>query len=266
MNAAPCCILWKQHSRSKTNHLCRENNAARVSEFQTRMQVKTEVSDRAISIQKIKETDNQVSNSIFLVQFPVLKDDTSTKIVTFKEAATNPFNRCIVNSTIGKHITSVLCNTCYMLAAFGASLVMPSYFFILIFVGDIFVDLGLQKDDLSLGLVLLNIFNVVGRLLAGIVLQSKFVSILFLLSFSSVASFFFFLLLTFAKGYKIVIAVTALFGVPIGMFFTLLNTMTLELIEPNILPVAFGIGFTLNGIANLVSGPVNGKKTFSSIP
>ena len=118
----------------------------------------------------------------------------------------------------------------------------------------------MSREDVSLGLFLVNIFSIFGRLLLGLLaVQSKSVSTLFVPQFCSLVSALLFLLFPFIKVRSIILALTGFFGVFIGMFTCMYSILTVKLMDSDLLPIAMGIFYTMSGIGNLVNGPLNGK-------
>ena len=263
LNAVPGCLLWKLSSNEKRDPY-REHNSTLITTFQTRMQVKIDVNGERVTIQKTDQTDTQFSNINFVEKFPVLKGETSTKCLTVTEAGHKQKSAtCNFASNIVMHIKSVLCNKCFMLVVFGTIFAIPSVMIILMFVGDIYADNELTNDDVAFGLLLVNIFSLIGRLLLGFAMHTKFISTLLLPLLCSLVSAVIFLLFPFVKARGLILTLTGIFGVPIGMFTSMYTVLTLKLIDTNLLPVAIGIFYTLNGIVNLAYGPLNGKRKSS---
>ena len=258
LNAVPGCILWKRPTILKRDYY-RGQNSAQMTEYETRMQVETDISNVTVTIQKTDQTDRQVSNTTFIERLPVLKGEIGTKRVVVTEGENKRENRCNIGGIIGMHIMSILCNRCFILVVFGTMFGVSSAMTILIFVSDMYQENGLSSDDVSLGLFLVNIFGIFGRLLLGFAVQSKFVSTLFVPLFCSLVSAVLFLLFPFIKARSLILALTAFFGVFIGMYTSMYSILTVKLMDSNLLPIAMGIFYTMSGIGNLVIGPLNGK-------
>ncbi|XP_060553073.1 monocarboxylate transporter 14-like isoform X1 [Ruditapes philippinarum] len=252
-NAVPCCIIWK-HPLDLKRDTQQGNSPNPIADFQNSLQVETEVKNCVITIKKTEKAVATVSDSIFAIKFPVLKGEQETKTVIVTDAGNKKMESCCVNSIIGVFIKSVLCNSWLMLYVFGIMLAVPFQNFIIIFLGDIYNDNGLTKDDVSFGLLLYNLFGIFGRLLPGIVFQFKFVSSLILPLVCSVVSAVLFLLFTFVNTRWLIFAITAL----LGMFRSTAPVVTFRLVGRNLLPVVLGTVFTFNGISNLVLTPLNG--------
>ena len=223
------------------------------------MQVKIDIRDKRITIEKNNQTDD-VSNSIFVVQFPVLKGATCIKTVNVIEPANRLSHTCDFENNIFAQIKSILLNRCFMLVVLGTLKAIPYNIVIIIYLGDMYKDNGLTNDDVSFGLLLLNIFNIFGRLLLGILLHSRHLPTLLVPLLSSLLSVVLLLFLAFVKTRTPILTLTAFFGVPIGMSASVITVLTLKLIDAKLFPIAVGIFYTLNGIGNLVIGPLNGKK------
>ena len=136
LNAVPGCILWKQPTILKRDYY-RGQNSAQITEYETRMQVETDITNATVKIQKTDQTDRQVSKNTFIERFPVLKGEIGTKLVAVTEGENKREKGCNIGGMIGMYIMSILCNRCFMLVVFGTMFAVSSTSLILIFVSDI---------------------------------------------------------------------------------------------------------------------------------
>ncbi|XP_045184278.2 monocarboxylate transporter 12-like isoform X4 [Mercenaria mercenaria] len=94
MNTVPGSILWKQHcNTSKSEEHTVVTN--KIGEFQTRFQVQTEDNGENITIAKSKQTSTtEVSDSLYVSQYPVLLGEIKTKTVTVESSlARSPISK-----------------------------------------------------------------------------------------------------------------------------------------------------------------------------
>ncbi|XP_045176657.2 monocarboxylate transporter 13-like isoform X2 [Mercenaria mercenaria] len=256
MNTVPACILWKRHN----NTIKRQNGTEftnQIDEFQTRFKEKTEGSGDIILIEKLKETASaETSDSVYVSQYPVVHDEMKTKTVIVQAARENLADSN--KSKASKNIKQTLSNKVFMTFVIGLTIVFPSVLLIVIFVADIYQDNGLSSDDVSLGLFLVNVTSIIGRLLPGILLQSKRVSPLILPLINAVFTAVLIFVFVLVESRWFLIVLTCAVGIPMGIVSSMITVVTLKLVGSDTLPTALGICFTLIGIGQVVSGPVNG--------
>ncbi|XP_053388130.1 monocarboxylate transporter 12-like isoform X3 [Mercenaria mercenaria] len=260
MNTVPGSILWKQHcNTSKSEEHTVVTN--KIGEFQTRFQVQTEDNGENITIAKSKQTSTtEVSDSLYVSQYPVLLGEIKTKTVTVESSlARSPISK---NSKGDQKwfeiIKQLLLTKCLMFFAFGIVISFPALNSIRIFVADIYLDNGLTNEDVSLGLFLINVMSTLGRLFPGISLQSKRITPLVLPLLNAVMSAVLLFSFTLVKSHWLIIVLSGAVGILIGMNVSLFHLITLKFVGSKTLPIAIGMFRTLGGICEMVAGPISG--------
>ncbi|XP_045184281.2 monocarboxylate transporter 9-like [Mercenaria mercenaria] len=257
LNTVPGCILWKQHcNTSKSQEHAAVSN--KIDEFQTHFQVQTEDSGENITIAKSKQiSTTEVSESLFVSQYPVLLGEMKTKTVTVENSLAQS-NNSKGDRTWFEIIKQLLLTKCLMFFAFGIIISIPALNSISIFVTDIYLDSGLTTEDVSLGLFLINMLETLGRLLPGISLQSKRIAPLILLLLNAVVSAVLLFSLTLVKSRPLIFVFSGAVGIVVGMYVSLFRLITLKFVGSKTLPIAIGVFRTLGGICEIVAGPING--------
>lgn len=161
---------------------------------------------------------------------------------------------------VSKCLKALVCNPSFVLFAIGLAIAYPALGILFIFVVDLFLDTGLTESDATFGLLLVHLFSIFGRLLPGLILQSKHVPALFVPICASIVTSAVMAALVVVDGLSEHLVLLSLIGVPYGVFVSVFSVTTLKLVGIEKLPNAIGIHFTLNGIGSALAGPISGKK------
>ncbi|XP_053384648.1 monocarboxylate transporter 9-like isoform X2 [Mercenaria mercenaria] len=260
MNATPTCFLWKHHSNTTKPQKCVEVTN-QIDEFQTLFEVKTEDSDEIITIEKLKQSPStEVYDSVYVSQYPVQQGDTKTKTVIVQGPGNKSthLKKSKPGQTLSESFRHILHNKSFIFFVFGMVSLTPCITMMIIFVADIYKDNGLTNDDVSLGLLLLNVMSTVGRLLLGMIMQSTRIPTLVLPLLNAVLSAGLIFSFILVKSRWLLIVLSGAIGMPVGVFASMLTVVTQKLVGSDLLPIALGTFFTFNGICQVVAGPVNG--------
>ncbi|XP_053407325.1 monocarboxylate transporter 7-like [Mercenaria mercenaria] len=225
MNTVPGCILWKQNSNNNKLPRC-VADSNQIIEFQTRFQVKTEYSGEVIMIEKLRQNSSlEASDTVYVKQYPVQHGETKTKTVIVQGTENTSFtsNKSKSGQTFCKNISQILRNRSFLFYVMGMVISAPSLTVVFIFVADIYLDNGMTNDDVSLGLLLMNVLSITGRLFPGIILQSKYIPSLLLPFLNAMLSAVLVFCFAFVKSRWHIIILSGAVGVPLGMSISMLT-------------------------------------------
>lgn len=254
LNVIPGCLLFKKVESTRKHP---SSLAEKLRQFQEKFEAT--VVDAGPEI-KIERRSFDISKDVQMIsQFPVLSQnqDTKTVVVQMGEKQTESNRRTICSRCI--QLTQLLKNRSYVLFMLGIVITTPCIGLIIIFIVDIFLDKGFTRDDASFGLTLLNVTLLFGRLLPGLLMQSKYISTLALPIFAAILAAVSLFSLTIVRAQWLTVAVCAVVGLPMGMFITMFSLVPLKIVGQERLPTAIGMILTANCIGNAVVGPISGK-------
>ncbi|XP_060567838.1 monocarboxylate transporter 12-like isoform X2 [Ruditapes philippinarum] len=165
----------------------------------------------------------------------------------------------IRRESIGKYLKDLALNPSFVLFAIGLAIVYPALGILFIFIVDLFLDSGLSEDDATFGLLLVHMFSIFGRLLPGIVMQSKHIPSLSVPICAAVVMSACMTGLVTVTGLRLHLLMLGLIGIPYGVFVSVFNVTTLKIVGIDGLSSAVGVHFTLNGIGSALAGPISGS-------
>ncbi|XP_045176440.2 monocarboxylate transporter 1-like isoform X2 [Mercenaria mercenaria] len=170
---------------------------------------------------------------------------------------------CTIQNTrresIGESLKHLACNPSFVLFAIGLAVAYPALGILFIFIVDLFLDAGLSEDNATFGLLLVHMFSIFGRLLPGLVLQSKRVPALSVPICASIVTSAAMAGLVAVTDLKQLLLLLGLIGIPYGVFVSVFSVTTLKIVGIDRLSNAIGVHFTLNGIGSAVAGPISGS-------
>lgn len=149
-------------------------------------------------------------------------------------------------------------NPSFVLFAIGMGVAYPALGILFIFIVDLFLDAGLTDSDASLGLLLVHMFSILGRLLPGVVMQSGHLATLSVPIVAAMVTSAAMVGLALVKSLEVDLFLCCLIGVPYGMFVAVFSVTSLKLVGIKRLSNAIGVLFTLNGLGSGMAGPISG--------
>lgn len=262
MNSIPGCLLWKKSIIRESNQ-CVDINTDRMKQFQENLKIRVTIDDKEIIIEKNKAIPNKHVNDVFYInKFPVLRGGLKTRLVSFHQGdstKTAPGQYTTEPQTIKQSMKCIMKNIQFMIFMVGCVVAYPSVGLLMIFVADVFRDKGLALNDVAFGLLLMNIVNIIGRLIPGAMMQSKRIPTLFCPLFASLVATAVLVGISLSTSRGFIIGVLVLSGIPFGMFITMFSVISTKLVGAKNLPTAIGLIFSANCIGNAIAGPVSGK-------
>lgn len=262
LNCIPGCLLWKQLPNIHKERPRENLTSDLLKQYRQSLQIKLIRHKDKIIIKKKKELSENTKNDVFYIdKFPVLRTDPNTKSIFVQQGhfATIRADKDTARQTPLHSLKSIIKNTQYMIFVVGCAAAYPSIGLIVIFVADVFKDKGLTLNDVTFGLLLMNIVNIFARLLPGFFMKCKNVPTLFGPIFASLTATISLVGFSLYTSKVLAEVSLALAGIPIGMFITMFSVISAKLVEPKDLPTAIGLLFTTNCIGNTVAGPISGK-------
>lgn len=259
MNNLPGCFLW----RRKISVVKRKGTENDKDNFQARFNVHIDEQDHNVNITKNKkQSTNDIPDSVYIGQYPVLQEKTITKTVVIKEVkkGLSSTNLGQKKQTFCMSVKQLLRNKAYTGFVLGMTITLPVSSLIIFFLADIFVGNGLSKDDVSLGFFLYNMGNTIGRLLPGILLQTNYITPLSLPVFCAISAATEMILLSFLRSRWWSIILTSTIGLPSGMLLAMFTIGPVKLVGTDLLPVAIGLLFSCCALVQAAAGPVTGTK------
>lgn len=158
-----------------------------------------------------------------------------------------------------KALVQLLMDVPFMLCGTGIALASAAGFVLQIFVQDVFLDASYTKDDASLALTLISLCSIVGRISPGLLLQTKHISVAFLLSIVSVCMAFGTVGVILFSSLVMKLISVSIAGIPCGMFVTMYSIMPYELVQTRRLSTAIGLVMSFSGVTIVTSGLISGK-------
>lgn len=263
MNCIPGCFLWRNpdvKSKSRGSDMTSD----RLRQYQKNLRIKITMKENdEIKIKKNKNVPEGKDNDIFYIHsFPVLYDGLKTRRISIEPGDFTdepPSAEKVRSQSLLRSVRAIVSNTRFMIFVVGCVVANPSLGLIVIFVADVFFDKGLTMDDVTFGLLLMNIVNILGRLIPGVLMQSKKIPPFLCPLFASFMATVILIGFSLSSSKSATLAVCALAGIPIGMFITMFTVISTKLVGAENLPTAIGLLFSANGIGNAIAGPVSGK-------
>ncbi|XP_045175480.2 monocarboxylate transporter 12-like isoform X2 [Mercenaria mercenaria] len=160
--------------------------------------------------------------------------------------------------TVWESLKQLAFNPSFVLFAVGMGVAYPALGILFIFIVDLFLDAGLTEEEASLGLLLVHMFSIFGRLLPGIVMQSRRIASLSVPIFAALLTSSAMVGLAFVKSLEVNLFLCCLIGLPYGVFVSVFSVTTLKLVGIKQLSNAIGVLFTLNGLGSGLAGPISG--------
>jgi hypothetical protein len=160
--------------------------------------------------------------------------------------------------TVFETLKQLAFNPSFVLFAIGMGVAYPALGILFIFIVDLFLDAGLTEEEASLGLLLIHMFSIFGRLVPGIIMQSGRISTLSVPIFAALVTSGAMVGLAFVQTLEINLFLCCLIGLPYGMFVSVFSVTSLKLVGIKRLSNAIGVLFTLNGLGSGLAGPVSG--------
>ena len=161
--------------------------------------------------------------------------------------------------TVFESLKQLALNPSFVLFAIGMGVAYPALGILFIFIVDLFLDAGLTKEEASLGLLLVHMFSIFGRLLPGTIMLSKRIATLSVPISAALVTSAAMVGLAFVQKLEINLLLCCVIGLPYGMFVSVFSVTSLKLVGIKRLSNAIGVLFTLNGLGSGLAGPVSGK-------
>ena len=165
----------------------------------------------------------------------------------------------IGQQTTWQSFLSLLRNKQYMCCTVGLSLGSAATFTLMIFVQDILLDAGFSKGDASLALTLINVFSIIGRLVPGFLLQTKYIAVTNLQSMASVLMTIGVIGTIMFSQIELKLISLCIAGIPMGLYVTMFSMMPYQLVHTGRPSTAIGLVMTCVGMLTVPSGLISGK-------
>lgn len=264
MNTIPVCFLWKPRKAPHTNSIAANN----ITNVENIPKVLVEDNENKITHLDIVSSDEDI-HSINTAETTSGMDNLNkvpqhpdrTGIVVVRGRTKTPTSKDVQKGRMFlQDIHQIVTNKVFMLFVGGIIITNPSLVLIILFMVDIYRDNGLTTDDASLGLVLLNVMGMCGRLIPGLLMKSKYVhSTLFIPTFTALLAALVIFILTLVRTKWMIIICSSLTGIPLGMTVTTFTVMVLHMVGEQNMPTGTGLVFTANAIGSAIIGPVSGE-------
>ncbi|KAL4225745.1 hypothetical protein ACF0H5_016434 [Mactra antiquata] len=256
MNFIPMCLLWRQQS-PKLDTQASTRSVENLQLYQQTFNVSVSIKDDKVIIIKNKQLSKE-NDVNFIRKFPVAFDVAQTKRISIKPGKVTYFEDTDRLQTLKQNLLSLITNVEYMVFLIGFVISFASLALIIIFIADMFKDKGLTVEDATLGLLIMNIFGVFGRILPGLLMQIKHLPTLFCPLLAALSGTFVLLGIQLTSSRTLLLMICAFNGIPSGVISTMFNVITAKLVDTKGLPTAIGLLFTASGIGNAIAGPVSG--------
>ena len=165
----------------------------------------------------------------------------------------------IGQQTTWQSFLSLLRNKQYMCCTVGLSLGSAATFTLMIFIQDILLDAGFSKGDASLALTLINVFSIIGRLVPGFLLQTKYIAVTNLQSMASVLMTIGVIGTIMFSQIELKLISLCIAGIPMGLYVTMFSMMPYQLVHTGRPSTAIGLVMTFVGMLTVPSGLISGK-------
>ncbi|KAL4231963.1 hypothetical protein ACF0H5_009540 [Mactra antiquata] len=265
-NIIPACLLWSgsNFDQKKTIKPSQVNPDFRVVQYELEYSVQVTQAGDNICIQRCENgTKNKGTSVYYISKYPMLEERNNTKLVTVHD------RRCSVisvhnqreqlkNYTFRENLKAILKNFEFVVFWIGTVITAGTLNNVFIFIADIFADKNLKPGDSTLGLFLLNVTNVIGRLLPGLMVLTNRVPVLFHPFVASLISIGGMSGLLLARTRWTALLFCAMIGTPFGMLLTMISVVSMSLVGINRVSTASGLTFSTLGILNATLGPIWG--------
>ncbi|XP_045175603.2 monocarboxylate transporter 12-like isoform X2 [Mercenaria mercenaria] len=154
---------------------------------------------------------------------------------------------------------------CFILFVLGMALAYPPIMLLITFIVDVFTDSGLSQTDANFGLLLMNAFSIGGRLLPGLLLQSRHISSLMVPAFASIVTGVCMAGLILVRSLSLKLVFSSVVGIPLGIFVSCFSVTNLDIVGPSQLGNASGLTLTASGLVSIAAGPVSATKRQTSL-
>lgn len=290
LNAVPAALLWKdqlQHATSKheakynteihetkpeypeTQETKSENPETHETELQNQKTHETKTKNHGnqetqCEILESMNNDRTLQNSISqriqcwqnTEQMTGINEVHRTQTKTVQNATM--IDEGHLEETILQGFKYLVTNKCFVMFAIGLVIINNSLNIVLIFIDDIFQSNGFSKKDVSLGLLILNVLNLIGRLLPGVTLQYKLMSTMCVPIITAALAVVAMVGFILADTLALSLFFCCLVGMPFGISSAMFTLIPMKLVGLRRLPNAIGILFTINGMCFAATGPLTG--------
>lgn len=263
LNGIPGCIIWLIPNK-EVNTVAMERHG-QMNHFQSSFGVQVKGDNSGVTIEK---GDDSKSDIDCVSNFPVLPNNAKTITLTVQLNDKMRWeNSRSSNETVTllQSMRTIIRNRVYMLYVLGVAMIFPSLLLSVVFLVDVLMDRGLPRDRATFGILIMNAFNIFGRMLPGIMMQCHRLPPLFSQIIASVASSVSLIGIVIAPSQWLSLFFCGLNGISFGMVFAAISLIPVKLIGTTHLPNGMGLLFTLSGFANILFGPLSGETYFLNI-
>lgn len=263
MQLIPASLLWtdqrKKHSPSKDRRVCKRKDDLRKDAVADKEITKERDSSKDTCDTKTDKyiTEHDMECSVLIERKITTINENGVSLKTGGNKAVLPRNHG--NETVFESLKELALNPSFVLFAVGMGIAYPALGILFIFIVDLFMDAGLTIEEASLGMLLVHLFSILGRLIPGILMQSKRVSTLSVPIVASVVTSISMAGLAYANILELCLFLCCLIGVPYGIFVSVFSVTSLKLAGISRLSNAIGVLFTLNGLGTAIAGPTSGR-------
>ncbi|XP_060600806.1 monocarboxylate transporter 12-like isoform X2 [Ruditapes philippinarum] len=262
MQLIPASLLWKSREKRVKNAKPDIDKRSRDKTDETLEEKDREYTKFIESVDKYEDISKIDSDD---TQDSVLIERQITAIDDLRERKKYQIQRDDdIETKLGKEesvfetLKQLAFNPSFVLFAVGMGVAYPALGILFIFIVDLFLDAGLTEEEASLGLLLVHMFSIFGRLVPGIIMQSGRISTLSVPIFAALVTSGAMVGLAFVQTLEINLFLCCLIGLPYGMFVSVFSVTSLKLVGIKRLSNAIGVLFTLNGLGSGLAGPVSG--------
>lgn len=255
LNCIPSCLLWVEPNAYRKGRKKLDSIVQYQTDFKV---VVTEVGDGIVVSKNESETETEEQSDIYYIRhFPVMSNRQTTRRVSISQEQNT--SRKDEKRSILTCLKAIFRNRSFVHFWIATNLVLSLLQLTSIYVGDIFADKKLSRDDAIFGLLLLNAVNIVGRITPGILIQIECVPVLFGPFLATLIAVCTMTGLIWAESRPVVLLFCALTGMPIGMLTAMFSIISVWLVGEDNFPAAMSLLVTTYGMVNAIVGPVSGK-------
>ena len=163
-----------------------------------------------------------------------------------------------ISLTFKEKMKNMLTVKSFVFILIGLALSLNVSLMFIVFIVDIIMDRGYTEDQGTVGLTILTIANVLGRLTHGTLLPCPFDTTFILPIIATALSSLAMVILALVDNLAVYYVLSCILGNALGVQVSVIVVTTSQILEVQYLPYAIGTLITVTGLPNLAVGPIAG--------